>query len=109
MCQAQSLQKSRHAPLCGGRRFPSYGENQKRIQPSSGEERRVWRVGKYIHLSREDRDNDSRSVVNQDKILDGDPPRFFEAGMYEVVDTCFDGPVKIELNPKHPTARGALV
>lgn len=69
----------------------------------------IWKVGKYIRLSREDGGQVSESVINQDKILSDEIPGFFEAGLYEVVDTYIDGPVKIGLNQKHPTARGALV
>lgn len=69
----------------------------------------IWKIGKYIRLSREDGNMVSESVVNQDKILSDEIPGFFEAGLYEVVDTYIDGPVKIGLNQKHPTARGALV
>ena len=50
----------------------------------------VWRVGKYIRLSREDGNVVSESVVNQDKILNDELPRFFEDGLYEVVDTYID-------------------
>ena len=69
----------------------------------------IWKIGKYIRLSRDDGNIVSESVVNQDKILDDEIPGFFEDGLYEVVDTYIDGPVKIGLNQKHPTARGALV
>ena len=65
-----------------------------------------WKVGKYIRLSREDGNEVSESVANQDKILDDEIPGFFEEGFYEVVDTYIDGPVKIGLNQKHPVARG---
>lgn len=50
----------------------------------------TWRVGKYIRLSREDGNAVSESVVNQDKILNDEIPGFFEAGLYEVVDTYID-------------------
>lgn len=45
----------------------------------------VWKVGKYIRLSREDGNDVSESVVNQDKILTAAIPQFFEEGMYKVV------------------------
>ncbi len=51
---------------------------------------KVWRVGKYIRLSREDGNIISESVVNQDKILQDEIPNFFEDGFYEVIDTYID-------------------
>lgn len=54
------------------------------------QEQIVWRVGRYIRLSREDGNDVSESVVNQDKILTEAIPKFFEDGMYEVVDTYID-------------------
>lgn len=50
----------------------------------------IWKVGKYIRLSREDGNVISESVVNQDKILNDEIPSFFEDGLYEVVDTYID-------------------
>ena len=50
----------------------------------------IWKVGKYIRLSREDGNVVSESVVNQDKILNDEIPGFFEDGLYEVVDTYID-------------------
>ena len=50
----------------------------------------IWKVGKYIRLSREDGNDVSESVVNQDKILTAAIPQFFEEGMYEVVDIYID-------------------
>lgn len=50
----------------------------------------VWRVGKYIRLSRDDGNLVSESVVNQDKILNDEIPGFFADGRYEVVDTYID-------------------
>lgn len=50
----------------------------------------VWRIGKYIRLSRDDGNVVSESVVNQDKILNDEIPGFFEGGPYEVVDTYID-------------------
>ena len=50
----------------------------------------IWKVGKYIRLSREDGNVVSESVVNQDKILTDEIPGFFEDGLYEVVDTYID-------------------
>ena len=50
----------------------------------------VWKVGKYIRLSRDDGAAVSESVVNQDKILQDELSGFFEDGLYEVVDTYID-------------------
>ncbi len=50
----------------------------------------LWRVGKYIRLSREDGSVVSESVVNQDKILTDELPRFFPDGQFEVVDAYID-------------------
>ncbi len=50
----------------------------------------LWQVGKYIRLSREDGNVVSESVVNQDKILNDELPRFFPDGRYRVVDTYID-------------------
>ena len=66
------------------------------------QEQIVWRVGRYIRLSREDGNDVSESVVNQDKILTEAIPKFFEDGMYEVVDTYIDGCVIIGLSRANP-------
>ncbi len=50
----------------------------------------IWKVGKYIRLSREDGNDVSESVVNQDKILTDAMPAFFADGAYELVDTYVD-------------------
>ena len=50
----------------------------------------LWKIGKYIRLSRDDGNVVSESVVNQDKILNDEIPHFFEDGLYEVVDTYID-------------------
>lgn len=50
----------------------------------------IWKVGKYIRLSRDDGNIVSESVVNQDKILNDEIPGFFEDGLYEIVDTYID-------------------
>lgn len=50
----------------------------------------VWKVGKYIRLSRDDGNAVSESVVNQDKILNDEIPGFFAHDLYEVVDTYID-------------------
>ena len=60
----------------------------------------------YCRLSRDDNlDTESNSISNQKKILQK------AAKEKGYTDTLFfvDGPVKIGLNQKHPTARGALV
>ena len=41
----------------------------------------IWRIGKYIRLSREDGGVVSESVVNQDRILTDEIPRLFAPGM----------------------------
>ncbi len=53
-------------------------------------EQMIWRVGKYIRLSRDDGNIVSESVVNQDKILNDEIPGFFGDGRYAVVDTYID-------------------
>ena len=40
----------------------------------------VWKIGKYIRLSRDDGNAVSESVVNQEKILNDEIPGFFENG-----------------------------
>lgn len=50
----------------------------------------IWKVGKYIRLSREDGGQVSESVINQDKILSDELPSFFPDGLYQVVDTYID-------------------
>ena len=37
----------------------------------------VWKIGKYIRLSRDDGSNESESIVNQRKILDEQIPKYF--------------------------------
>lgn len=70
--------------------------------------RTVWRIAVYIRLSKDDGNDESLSVTNQRKIITEYIEEFFE-GEYIIVDVYADGPVKIGLNQKHPTARGALV
>lgn len=58
---------------------------------SKDQDRRiVWKIGKYIRLSREDGNMVSESVINQDKILTDELPSFFPDGFFEVVDTYID-------------------
>lgn len=53
-------------------------------------QQKIWKIGKYIRLSREDGHEVSESVVNQDKILTDEIPAFFTDGLYEVVETYID-------------------
>lgn len=50
---------------------------------------RVWKVGKYIRLSRDDGNSESESVANQRKILDEQIPGYFRDD-YDVVDEYID-------------------
>ncbi len=63
---------------------------RKSHQSEAAPKQNVWKVGKYIRLSRDDGNIVSESVVNQDKILNDEIPGFFEDGQYEVVDTYID-------------------
>lgn len=67
----------------------------------------IWRTALYARLSRDDGDKpESDSIANQRKLLE----RFLAGqAQMELVGFYSDGPVKIGLNQKHPTARGALV
>ena len=49
----------------------------------------VWKIGKYIRLSRDDGNNESESIVNQRKILDEKIPEYFQDD-YEVIDEYID-------------------
>ncbi len=65
-----------------------------------------YRAALYIRLSKEDEnEGPSESVSNQQSLLN----EFVQQRRLSVYDTYIDGPVKIGLNQKHPTARGALV
>ena len=66
------------------------GRIRKRTESESPPEKTVWRIGKYIRLSRDDGNDVSESVIHQDQILEDEIPRFFEVGAYEVVDTYID-------------------
>ena len=74
---------------------------------------RRWKMGGYIRLSREDLQkinrglDDSNSVKNQRDILNDFHNNHMDE--FESYTEYVDGPVKIGLNQKHPTARGALV
>lgn len=50
---------------------------------------RVWKVGKYIRLSRDDGNSESESIGNQRKILDQQIPGYFH-GDYEIVREYID-------------------
>jgi len=67
---------------------------------------KAYNVGIYCRLSNDDeRDGESVSIENQKLLLQ----RYVRERGWNEVDTYVDGPVKIGLNQKHPTARGALV
>ena len=52
---------------------------------------RFWKIGLYIRLSREDEnENESESVINQEKILRDYVSGHFESGTYEIVDVFAD-------------------
>ena len=60
----------------------------------------------YLRLSKEDeKGTESASIENQRKIL----MEYARKNKFVIYDEYVDGPVKIGLNQKHPTARGALV
>ena len=63
---------------------------RKSTQQQTSGQQNIWRIGKYIRLSREDGNEVSESVVNQNKILDDELPHFFETGLFEVVNTYID-------------------
>ena len=67
---------------------------------------KAYNVGIYCRLSNDDeRDGESVSIENQKLLLQ----RYVREQGWNEIDTYIDGPVKIGLNQKHPTARGALV
>ena len=50
-----------------------------------------WKIGLYIRLSREDdNEDDSESIINQEKILRDFVDRYFEPGNYVIVDVFAD-------------------
>lgn len=66
----------------------------------------TYNVGIYCRLSNDDeRDGESVSIENQKLLLQ----QYVHDRGWNEVDVYIDGPVKIGLNQKHPTARGALV
>ncbi len=67
---------------------------------------KTYDVGIYCRLSNDDeRDGESVSIENQKLLLQN----YVRQRGWNEVDVYIDGPVKIGLNQKHPTARGALV
>ena len=66
----------------------------------------TYNVGIYCRLSNDDeREGESVSIENQKLLLQ----QYVRDRGWNEVDVYIDGPVKIGLNQKHPTARGALV
>ena len=51
----------------------------------------VWKIGKYIRLSRDDGSNESESIANQRKILDEQIPKYFDNDYYIVDEYIDDG------------------
>ena len=69
---------------------------------------KVYRTAIYCRLSREDGDKvESNSIASQRAICEDYIARHDDLEL--VCEPFVDGPVKIGLNQKHPTARGALV
>lgn len=50
---------------------------------------KVWKVGKYIRLSRDDGNIESESIINQRKILNEQIPSFF-SNDYDIIDEYID-------------------
>ncbi len=46
---------------------------------------KIWKVGKYIRLSRDDGNSESESITNQRKILDEQISNYFDND-YDVID-----------------------
>ena len=66
----------------------------------------IYNTALYLRLSRDDNnEGDSNSIQTQRMMLQG----YAQTHGLNVVSEYVDGPVKIGLNQKHPTARGALV
>ena len=67
-----------------------------------------WKIGLYIRLSREDDNEDeSESVINQEKILRDFVDGYFEPDTYVIVDVFADAPDIIGLK-QNPTKRASL-
>lgn len=60
-----------------------------RTETNSVAARMVWKVGKYIRLSRDDGGNESESITNQRKILDEQIPSYFDND-YDIIDEYID-------------------
>lgn len=60
--------------------------NAKRIASA---QQNIWKVGKYIRLSRDDGNSESESITNQRKILDEQIPSYFD-NEYDIVDEYID-------------------
>ena len=70
------------------------------------EEKKIYSVGIYCRLSKDDgTENESASIATQKSILTD----YVKKQGWHLAKMYVDGPVKIGLNQKHPTARGALV
>ncbi len=66
----------------------------------------IYNTALYLRLSRDDeQQGDSGSIQTQRMMLHD----YAQTHGLNVVSEYVDGPVKIGLNQKHPTARGALV
>ena len=50
---------------------------------------KIWKVGKYIRLSRDDGNSESESITNQRKILDEQISNYFDND-YDVIDEYID-------------------
>lgn len=62
-----------------------------RKEKITDEANRFWKIGLYIRLSREDEnENESESVINQEKILRDFVDNYFEPGTYEIVGVFAD-------------------
>ena len=70
------------------------------------QENRIYKTALYLRLSKDDEGvGESSSITTQRGILQD----YANTHGLQVVGEYVDGPVKIGLNQKHPTARGALV
>lgn len=66
-----------------------------KIQAGNGP---LWRIGLYIRLSKEDgKEQESESIINQEKILRDFVHRYFEEGCYLISGVYADAPVIIGL------------
>lgn len=59
------------------------------MEKDSSSKSKIWKVGKYIRLSRDDGNSESESVTNQRKILDEQIFNYFDND-YDVVDEYID-------------------